>query len=123
MDQVTTDNIFERQLMFVATQSIRTTRLGKPPTTTRLQKKAPASLQTSPSSNNTIPIPLLSPLIVSPRPKYSTTTEQDFRFPTKLCSGNNNNSSSIMSIDDDDQPSSIFDCFQSKCVLVANKAQ
>ncbi|KAJ8750597.1 hypothetical protein K2173_015769 [Erythroxylum novogranatense] len=120
------DNIFQRQRHFVANNNGK---VGKPPT--RLQKHAPASLvldhlPTNPivpeASGSRTPIPLLSPLVLSPQPLPQEEAEQEFVFHN--CCGRDTllpepgkcqhpaMSAGYM------DPSSLFCFFQSKCVLV-----
>ncbi|KAM7258093.1 hypothetical protein ACFE04_013834 [Oxalis oulophora] len=111
MDQGSSDNIFERQQM-----STSQVRVRKPPT--RIQKLAPTCLELRHNNDSPlVAIPLLSPLVMSPRQEAA----EEFRFPTKICSGND------MSIDDKafmqpgaEESSSLFDCFRSKCALINN---
>ncbi|EEF46069.1 uncharacterized protein LOC8281225 [Ricinus communis] len=126
-------NLFQCHAQVIAKMK---TKVGKPPT--RLQKKAPSSLQVnystiyprmpSTSSPHT-PIPLLSPLIVSPPPLSQEAEE--FRFPL-ICGeiDKGSNDKRIVSpilpggwqhpavANGYMEPSSLFNIFQSKCVLV-----
>ena len=77
MDDV--GNIFEKQVI-----GMSKTKVGKPPT--RLQRHAPASLQldqmkvdAARTSGAATPIPLLTPLALSPNPFPET---EEFVFPT-----------------------------------------
>ncbi|OAY61178.1 uncharacterized protein LOC110610411 [Manihot esculenta] len=129
------DNIFQRQAQVVAKTK---TKVGKPPT--RLQKKAPATLEVAnyaktyhlmlskEASSPLTPIPLLSPLILSP--PLSPQQAEEFMFP--MISGGDKGkeekrgaycvpggwqhpaapNGGYM------EPSSLFTFFQYKCVLV-----
>ncbi|KDP42212.1 hypothetical protein JCGZ_02942 [Jatropha curcas] len=132
------DNIFQRQTQVIP--KIKT-KYGKPPT--RLQKKAPASLLLDNNGNNNIlkekmspltPIPLLSPLIISPPP--SPQQGEEFRFPVitgDIDNGNQDKKTANCVPREWQHPatvagggggymeqSSLFTTFQSKCVLVNN---
>ncbi|GAV78304.1 hypothetical protein CFOL_v3_21772 [Cephalotus follicularis] len=126
------ENIFQTQIIAKAK-----TKFGKPPT--RLQKHAPASLQLDQVgvSRNADPyalsaetrltaIPLLSPLIVSPRQETET---EEFRFPTcskssdtsgdeKKCTFAETGGWQHPAVAGCTEPSSLFAFFQSKCLLV-----
>ncbi|EEF42468.1 uncharacterized protein LOC8277444 [Ricinus communis] len=116
-------NIFQSQAQTMARANPK---VGKPPT--RLQKKAPSSLEvnyhtSSSSSSPLTPIPLLSPLIVSPRPLLQAAEE--FRFPVvdgDIEKGGDNKkiaSSVFLSVANGySESSSLFAFFQSKCMLV-----
>ncbi|KAJ9172393.1 hypothetical protein P3X46_015636 [Hevea brasiliensis] len=131
------DNIFQRQAQVVAKTK---TKVGKPPT--RLQKKAPASLQVTNCGNTNhlvpskeassplTPIPLLSPLILSPPP--SPQQAEEFRFPIvsgEIDKGKEDKKGACYAPGGWQhpaaaatggyvEPSSLFTFFQSKCVLV-----
>ncbi|XP_050215332.1 uncharacterized protein LOC126666348 [Mercurialis annua] len=99
-------------------------KMGKPPT--RLQKKAPSSLElnNSSSSSSFDPIPLLSPLILSPL-RHSNETD-DFKFPIAWMNDKNIETPVLggwkrpAAVSGYIEPSSLFSFFQSKCVLVGN---
>ncbi|WCJ20471.1 hypothetical protein M5689_002698 [Euphorbia peplus] len=102
------ENIFEG----VQIEGKQKTKIGKPPT--RLQKKAPTSLEVTDYVTNNLhhslrpltPIPLLSPVISRP-------TDQEFRFPI-VEAIKNTNQPNPYNID----PSSLLTVFRNKCVLV-----
>ncbi|XP_050203609.1 uncharacterized protein LOC126653725 [Mercurialis annua] len=118
-------NLFQNQ-----GQVMSKTKVGKPPT--RLQKRAPTTLQVNystsypllPSSGSPhTPIPLLSPLVVSPQPLSEA---EEFRFP--IMGGDSKKVAPAVLPGGEwhhpavangyIEPSSLFNIFQSKCVLV-----
>ncbi|KAJ4846002.1 hypothetical protein Tsubulata_040716 [Turnera subulata] len=141
------ENIFQRQIEVAAAKNSRN-KIRKPPT--RLQNQAPPCLEIdhiirssnpfnkAAASSPLTPIPLLSPLVVSPREGV-----EEFRFPVVF---NNNNHAAAEKGETPDpnnnhnnntnsnmmqhpaltgiymEPSALFSLFQSKCVLV-NHAQ
>ncbi|OMO61980.1 hypothetical protein CCACVL1_23086 [Corchorus capsularis] len=80
MEGISDDNIFEKQRVMGTTK----TKVGKPPT--RLQKQAPTSLMLNQMNGGVLgagsaaAIPLLSPLILSPKTTFQET--DDFVFPS-----------------------------------------
>ncbi|XP_038706447.1 uncharacterized protein LOC120001988 [Tripterygium wilfordii] len=120
------ENIFQRQVI----EDKNKARVGKPPT--RLQKRAPASLQLDQVTNTInsclapMAIPLLSPLVISPPPLTET---EEFMFPTNCDGGKatQENMGAPLTMEGGWQhpavavymePSAIFAFFQSQCVLV-----
>lgn len=114
------ENIFQKQAV-----SNTRTKVGKPPT--RLQKHAPASLQldqvtnpyASSSSGNFSIIPLLSPLIESPKPlaegeelKLDKTGNNEMKCS---CDETKNGEERTVPVP---EPSTLFSLLQSKCVTV-----
>ncbi|XVE79538.1 hypothetical protein DITRI_Ditri14bG0066600 [Diplodiscus trichospermus] len=125
-------NIFEKQVT-----GISKTKVGKPPT--RLQKHAPASLQldqmkaeaarscpfgpSNGTSDGPIPIPLLTPLALSPIPFPET---EEFVFPIDDKKATKSAPTSATALFGWKSPagtgyveaSPLFSLFQNKCVLV-----
>ncbi|XP_031254021.1 uncharacterized protein LOC116111988 [Pistacia vera] len=123
------ENIFEKQAV-----SKSRTKVGKPPT--RLQKHAPANLKldevtnpyASSSSGNVSIIPLLSPLIESPK---ALAEGEELKFPKSRnnndikCSGDEKKGGGGSSVAGERavaDPATMFSVFKSKCVII-NDAQ
>ncbi|CAN1150565.1 hypothetical protein LINPERPRIM_LOCUS18138 [Linum perenne] len=135
------NDIFQAQPRFPPPSSSANKRLGKPPT--RLQNKAPKALdldQVVVRSGNSTPIPLLSPLVLSPasyEPAAAAVHDQ-FVFPVVSGSevGNEmrevdhdvqlsqreNNDLTMESSGYNTEASSLFMFFQNQCAIV-NQAQ
>lgn len=125
------ENIFEKQVIGMMNK----TKIGKPPT--RLQKHAPATLQIdqmkgeaeaeaasrTTSSEAATPIPLLTPLAMSPTPFPDKEEEfvfptDDRKAPTSTAFGWKNPAGAAGYV----EASTFFALFQNKCVLF-NDAQ
>ncbi|TXG74146.1 hypothetical protein EZV62_002725 [Acer yangbiense] len=128
--------LYQRQVNLAKTR----TKLERPPT--RLQKQAPSYLQLNHvsgggggnpfvassyvnanaaggSSSSSLPvIPLLSPLVVSPKQALPAAEAEEFKFPKcgndeMSCGGDKGGATAGYT-----DPSTFFTFFQSKCVLV-----
>ncbi|CAI0539904.1 unnamed protein product [Linum tenue] len=110
-------------------------KVGKPPT--RLQNKAPKALNLdqvpvaagiTSGTGSSAPIPLLSPLILSPAAAEPASVHDHFMFPA--VSGATTDGGNGGEVTDDrssaesgyTEPSSLYMSFQNQCVLI-NRAQ
>lgn len=150
MEERNDDNIFQRDRQVIAKNIPNIPKIQKPPT--RLQKQAPSSLKldqiittantypfvpSSMASSSLTPIPLLSPLFLSPPISPLPQEVEEFSFPVISTDDTNNSNKDNESASTNAagvwqhpavdcggymEPSSLFVFFQSKCVIV-NHAQ